>query len=230
LIVTAIIVAAGKGVRCGGAFPKQFQMIHERPVLYYTLKKFEDSTLVDEVICVVAEEWLQYVSQDIVDRFGFQKITRIVTGGRKRQDSVYQGLLATESNADLVAVHDAARPLVSVSRIEDVIHAADEWGAAVLAVPPRDTITISSTGFIENTPVRDTLWCVQTPQVFRRELLQKAHQKAMQDGFYGTDDSALVEKIGHKVKVIPGDDHNLKITTSLDLQLASFVLGSETTP
>lgn len=225
--VSAIIVAAGRGQRAGGSIPKQFQSICGKPILYYTLQKFEKCTLVDEVVLVASEDWLFYVSEDIVDRFDFKKVKKIVSGGKERQDSVFAGLKTLEGPPDIVAIHDAVRPFITIEKIEETIKACEKYGAAILAVPPKETIKIESAGFVDKTQARDSLRSVQTPQIFKYELIYNAYTKAFEKGLYETDDSALVERLGHRVKIVEGEYSNIKITTPLELQLAELILKTK---
>lgn len=227
MYVSAIIVAAGQGRRIGGTLPKQFQLIRNKPVLYYTLEKFEKSELIDEVVLVVADDWLHYASRDIVDGFGFEKIRRIVSGGKERQDSVRHGLQAVDDSTDYVVIHDAARPFVSVAKINQAIETCAEFGAVVLALPPGDTIKVATNGMVEKTLDRNALWAVQTPQVFKLDIIQKAHTRAREQNIYATDDAALVEEFGYAVKIVEGEATNVKITTPFDLQVAELFLQIE---
>jgi len=224
LETAAIIVAAGQGSRIGGILPKQFQLVGGKPILSYTLQKFEDCSRIQDVILVTASEWVTYTAQEIVDPFDFKKVKKIVAGGEQRQDSVFAGLKAMEGPADFVAIHDAVRPFVSVEKLEAVIDACKEHGAAILAVPPKDTIKTEKSGFVDETPDRSFLWSVQTPQVFKYDLIMKAYQKAFEDAVYHTDDSALVERIGKKVKIVEGEHDNIKITAPMDLKWAEIKL------
>ena len=220
----AIIVAAGQGSRIGGDLPKQFQPVGGKPILVYTLQKFEDCSQIQNVVLVTSSEWVTYVAQEIVDRFDFKKIRKIVAGGNQRQDSVFAGLKALEGPPDFVAIHDSVRPFVSVKKIEAAIDACKEHGAAILAVPPKDTIKKEKDGFVVETPNRRVLWSVQTPQVFKYDLIMEAYEKAFNDGVYQTDDSALVERIGEKVKIVEGEHDNIKITVPMDLKWAEIKL------
>ncbi|RMF62234.1 MAG: 2-C-methyl-D-erythritol 4-phosphate cytidylyltransferase [Calditrichaeota bacterium] len=221
---SAIIVAAGCGSRIGGELPKQYQNVCGKPLLFYALQKFEACPLIHDVVLSVAEAFLSYAANEIVDRFGFSKVKKIIAGGEKRQDSVYAGLNALEPGTKMVAIHDAARPFVSVEKIEEVIKAGQQHGAAILAIPAKDTIKTSRGGFVGKTPERDALWLVQTPQVFEYDLIRRAYEEAYKYGIYQTDDSALVERTGHPVKIVEGEPENLKITVPFDLKLAEMLL------
>ncbi len=220
---SAIIVAAGRGNRIGGEAPKQFRKVLGKPILYYTLFKFEQCPAVDDVILVASTDW-QFHAADIVDEFGLRKVTKIVVGGSQRQDSVFKALQSLEGQTKIVLVHDAVRPFVSKAKLEEVIVAGKQHGAAILAVPPRDTIKSEADGFVKQTLDRKLLWSVQTPQVFAADLLRKAYESAFNNGIYQTDDSALVERIGHRVKIVMGENSNIKITVPTDLMLAELLL------
>lgn len=225
--VSAIIVAGGAGLRFGGAVPKQFQELSGQPVLLHTLRKFESCELIHEIIVVVSKKWVSFVARDIVERFKLRKILKIVIGGSERQDSVLAGIQAREVPTGLIAIHDGVRPCVSVQKIAEAIRAGQKYGAAVLAVKPKDTIKLESSGFVDKTVPRDSLWCAQTPQVFNAEILRKAYYQALEDGVFQTDDSALVERLGFQVKLVEGEHRNIKITEPLDLKLAELILQSE---
>jgi 2-C-methyl-D-erythritol 4-phosphate cytidylyltransferase len=227
LRVAAVIVAAGSGSRIGGERPKQFCILDDRPLLCFTLSKFQASAVIDEIVVVTSEEWQTFVEKDVVQTFAFSKVSHIVVGGKERQDSVLAGLNAVDKKSDLVAIHDAARPFVAVDRIEAVVAAAAEHGAAILAVPPRDTIKTDVDGFVGETLDRNYLWSVQTPQVFDYKMIISAHADAQRNGIYRTDDAALVELTGKPVKVVEGDPENIKITVAMDLQLALQLLERE---
>lgn len=224
---SAIIVAAGSGKRVGGSLPKQFHQVAGRPILFYTVTKFEKCSLIDEIIIVGESSWLDFISEDVVQRFEFQKVTAVVAGGKERQDSVYCGIQSVNRSADMIAVHDAVRPFVSVEKIEEAIRACQRHGAAILAVSPKDTIKQERDGFVEKTPDRNQLWCVQTPQVFSVELLKTAYEQVMKQGLVLTDDAAVVERAGHKVKIVSGNEKNIKITVPLDLKIAELLLEGD---
>jgi 2-C-methyl-D-erythritol 4-phosphate cytidylyltransferase len=216
--VSVIIVAAGAGKRFGSA--KQFALLRGKSVLDRSLGAFAAHREVDEIVLVLpAEE----------DRIRYRKrggkVVAVVRGGERRQDSVVRGFEQLDSGpADIVLVHDAVRPLVSEEVISRVIAKARECGAAVAAVPVEDTIKEAAGGVVVRTLERENLQRVQTPQAFAREVLERALRKARQDGFYGTDEAALVERTGHPVAVVSGDRRNIKITTAADLKIAEALL------
>ena len=216
--VSAIVVAAGSGRRFGAA--KQFALLRGKPVLERSLEALAGHPQVDEIILVLppGETGSRY-------RKRWPKVTAVVRGGEKRQDSVRRGFARVSSGpADLVLVHDAVRPLVSREVISRVIAQAKESGAAVAAVPVEDTIKEEAAGVVVRTLDRDNLRRIQTPQAFARRVLERALRKARRDRFYGTDEAALVERTGHPVALVMGDRRNLKITTAADLKIAEALL------
>ncbi len=226
---TAIIPASGKGLRMGSNTPKQFMPLAGRPVLYYSLKAFEDSD-VDEIIIVTSPESKEYVKNNIVTAFDFKKVSKIVNGGAERYLSVYEGLLAAE-NADYVLIHDAARPLIDSGLIGSCIEAVQKYDACVPFVPVADTIKVrNSEGFADSTPDRSTLCAIQTPQCFKRSLLLEAYEALkgrVEDSSKITDDASVVELGLHKpVKLIPGNPGNRKLTTPEDFVFAEALINN----
>lgn len=222
--VTAIVAAAGQGKRMGAGFNKQYLILHGQPILARSLALLETSPLIDDLIVVVADGEVGYCDREIVNKYGFDKVSQVIVGGKERQDSVYQGLLHLKDDCSLVVVHDGARPLLPPAVLSRVIERAETDGAAVVAVPVKDTIKIvNQQKLVVNTPSRERLWAVQTPQVFQREVIQRAYEQAYCDGFWGTDDAGLVERIGHPVRIVTGSYDNLKITTPEDLVLAETI-------
>ena len=224
---SAIIVAAGSGRRFGSETPKQFVPLAGKPVLFHTLQKFDACGLVHEVVLVVSDTWRNFARREVVERFRCRKVVQVVVGGDERQDSVRAGLQVLSADAEYVAVHDAVRPLVSVSKIEEVIQACRDCDGAILAVQPKDTVKRAQDRWVEETVPRARLWLAQTPQVFRVARLREAMAYAARHGLHATDDAALVEAIGGRVKIVPGDVRNLKITEPVDLSLAEVLLDLE---
>jgi 2-C-methyl-D-erythritol 4-phosphate cytidylyltransferase len=222
--VTAIIIAAGKSKRIQDKVPKQFINIGDKPILSHTLKRFEECKEIDEILPVVPEDWLAYCSTEIVDKYAFKKINKIIPGGEKRQNSVHKGLLAIPRDTSIVVIHDGVRPLVRVSKITESIKVCKECKAVILAVPVKETIKRIEGGSVLTTLNRERLWNAQTPQTFDYKTLIYAYEKAKLDGFVGTDDASLVERMGIEVKIIEGDYDNIKITTREDLLLAEQIL------
>jgi len=227
LFISAVIVAAGKGSRMKMDINKQYVEIGGVPVLARTIQVFEDCSMVDEIVVVVNEQDIFYCKEHIVDEFGFTKIKKLVSGGATRQNSVYNGILEVSERCDIVLIHDGARPFILEESIIESIYAAQEYGASCVAVPVKDTIKIAdSEGFVERTLDRSLLWSIQTPQTFRLELIMQAHKKAAESGFIGTDDAVLVERLGHRLKLVMGSYDNIKITTREDLALAEAIISS----
>lgn len=219
--VTAIVLAAGIGRRMGGAVPKQFMDLAGRPVLYYSLKAFELSDT-DRIILVTGEDSIDYCRKEVVEKYGFKKVTSIIAGGKERYDSVNNGLSAAEGS-DYVLIHDGARPLVDRHLINDCIKAVIHDGPCISAVKSKDTVKIGSEdGYVESTPDRARVWIVQTPQCFPYELIKTAYQEREKaDDPSVTDDAMVVEKYaGVKIKLLEGDYRNIKITTPEDIALA----------
>ncbi|HOB82682.1 MAG TPA: 2-C-methyl-D-erythritol 4-phosphate cytidylyltransferase [Peptococcaceae bacterium] len=215
--VTALIPCAGQGKRMGGRVSKQFLRINDRPLLAYTLAPFQKHPLIDDIILVTREEDIPFCWEEIVQKEGFSKVSQVVAGGQERQDSVYQGLLALDKETDWVVIHDGARPMISWKTINAVLEAAVEKGAAIVGVPAKDTIKLVNPDLtVQDTPPRELLWHIQTPQVFRKTLVLKAYQEAIAHGWQGTDDASLVEKLGVPVYVVQGEYTNIKITTPED--------------
>jgi len=222
--VAAIIPAGGVGSRFSQVQPKQFLELAQWPVLAHTLCRFDQTTSVDRVILVAPKGHEKYIRSEILDRFGFQKVIRVVTGGEYRQDSVYNGFLVLEDDVELVLIHDAVRPLVRVKLIEEVIQEAREFGAAIAAVPVRNTLKQVDGETVVRTLERKHLWEAQTPQVFDRAWLAEALSAAKKEGYIGTDEASLVERLGRPVRIVPGTVDNIKITLPEDLILAESLL------
>ncbi|MBI5186088.1 MAG: 2-C-methyl-D-erythritol 4-phosphate cytidylyltransferase [Nitrospinae bacterium] len=223
--ITALIPSAGSGLRMGGDTRKQYIHIHEKPITAHTLQRFQGLSEISQIILIVPVEDIPFCEREIVSRYNISKAVKVIAGGRERQDSVYNGIRALDGDEDIVIVHDGVRPFATAEMIRESIRAASESGAAIVAIPAKDTIkSISSDGLVEKTVDRAKLWQVQTPQTFRRELLEEAYKKAMSEKFYGTDDSSLVERIDGRVMVVQGSEFNIKITTPRDLILAEGII------
>jgi 2-C-methyl-D-erythritol 4-phosphate cytidylyltransferase len=222
----AIVVAGGQGSRFGGNRPKQFLELHGLPIIIHTLRQFEQSCRIEEVVLVLAaEEIAQFHS--LVEKFGLQKVSRVVAGGETRSQSVRNGLAAIET-ADVVAVHDGVRPLVKPEEIDRVVAVGAERGAAILVAPIGDTVKQVADGLISRTLPRKTLRRALTPQCFRFEILKRAYAKLGEveaSGVEVTDDSFLVEQLGVPVTAVEGAPGNIKITTAEDLALAEALLN-----
>ena len=218
----AIIPSAGLGKRMGTR-RKNYLGLLGRPILAHTLCAFEACPVIDSVVVVVSPDDIDRCADEVVAPYGFKKVLRIVAGGAERQDSVANGLVHAEGFS-IVAVHDGARPLVTPGIIESVVNAASITGAAITAVPVKDTIKEATGGLVTRTVDRASLVSVHTPQAFRTELLIEALARARRDGFTGTDESSLVERLGEPVTVVRGSYENIKITTQEDLALAEWIL------
>ena len=216
----AVIVAAGSASRMGG-IDKVMAPLGGEPMILRTVRAFEDCEAVKEIVIVTREDLMGPIAELCS---GFTKIRSVVQGGSSRQESVKLGLLAFSKEVRLAAVHDGARPLVSGELIDKVIRAAHSYGAAAPAIPVKDTIKVFEGGFIAATPDRSTLRAVQTPQVMDRDLLLGALEKAEQEGIALTDDCSAVERIGMRVRLVEGEERNLKVTTPLDLKIAELLL------
>lgn len=224
--VSAIIVAAGGSTRMGTAGSKQFIPLLERPVIEYTLSAFQNCETISEIVVVSREQDAQQI-KEIADNSGFSKVKAVVNGGDSRAHSVKNGIAAASSGAEYYAIHDGARPLITVEEIERVCDAAFETGAATLGTPVTDTIKIvDGSDMIESTPLRSQLRAVQTPQVFESELYSFALDNAEDslDGF--TDDCSLIENMGGEVMVVEGNKENIKLTTPIDIIIAESILKS----
>lgn len=224
--VSVIMPAAGLSLRMGTDVRKPFIMIGEKPVFFYTLEQFCKLKRVKEIIFVVNKEDLSTVIEKWSDELKTYKVTKIIAGGERRQDSVYQGLSRLDSDTKIVLIHDAVRPLVKKDEIEAVIKRTEEKGAAILASPMKLTVKKVNPKFeiIETVP-RNDLWMAQTPQGFKRDLILKAYEKIKDTKAELTDDAEVVERAGHTVEVVPGSYDNIKITTREDLRLAELLLA-----
>jgi 2-C-methyl-D-erythritol 4-phosphate cytidylyltransferase len=228
--VAVILPAAGLGTRMGrgsaektGISRKQFMLLEGSPILMHTVRKFAASDRVTEIVVAVRAEDLAWVGETLAGEFSPSRV-RVVEGGNSRQQSVENGLRALRQDADLVAVHDAVRPFIDLETIHKVFEEAAETGAAIVGVPVVDTVKQVSRGTgkvkIRATLPREKLVLAQTPQVFRRDLLDRAFQLAREDGFIGTDEASMVERLDVDVTVVMGSDRNIKITKPGDMDLA----------
>ncbi len=220
----AVILAAGKGSRMRQGINKQYLKINNHPILYYTLKAFTQCDCIDEIIVVVAEGEMEYCRQEIVYKYNFSKVKDVIVGGKERQDSVLKGLEAL-SDCEIVLIHDGARPFINETIISSAVLYANIYGATACGVRPKDTIKIvDSLGFSIETPDREMLFCVQTPQAFKYDLILKCHMKISGEGAKVTDDTMVVERYGSKVYLYEGSYNNIKITTPEDLEIGRQIL------
>jgi 2-C-methyl-D-erythritol 4-phosphate cytidylyltransferase len=225
--VGAIIAAAGFGRRMKTDRPKQLLVLNGTPILLHTIRKFDRCRVIDYIIVTAPRESVTEI-RSLVKSGGFMKSVIVVEGGERRQDSVAIGLEQLQPGTDIVAVHDAVRPFVSVEEIESVVNMAERSGAAILAVPIVDTVKQAEREFVESTLTREHLVLAQTPQVFRTDLLREAFKRAAMDEYYGTDESSLVERLSRPVAIVRGSERNIKITRPGDLTLARAFLAEET--
>ena len=236
---TAIVLAAGQGKRMHSKVQKQFLEIQGYPVLYYSLRCFQESPLIQDIILVTGEESISYCKEEIVQKYGFTKVSAVIPGGKERYDSVWMGLKAVkddlpkEATEGIVFIHDGARPMVSDDILERCFQYAQKYNACVAAVPVKDTIKIADeNGFAETTPRRDRVWQVQTPQTFSFGLIYDAYARLAEQKdalaekeIQITDDAMVVETFtDHQVKLTEGSYRNLKVTTPEDLPLAEKYL------
>jgi len=218
------------GKRMGAGSNKQYLLLDGMPILARTVRAFQEAAFIDAIYLVSPEQEIPFCRSEVVERYGFSKVRAIVPGGAERQHSVLNGLDAMEGIAqdDLVLIHDGVRPFVSAELLRSAATAAGEFGAAVVAVPVKDTVKVVKEGMITETPARKQLWLAQTPQAFRFGLIRAAHAEAAAQGFLGTDDASLIERQGGQVRIVKGDYRNIKITTPEDMILAeAFLKGKE---
>ena len=221
---SVVIVSAGRGSRMKADINKQFLKIGDKEVIAHTIDKFYNNENIGEIIIVVREDEKEFFQENVIDKYGYKNI-KIAFGGKERQDSVYNGLKALDKNCEIVLIHDGARPFVTDEIIETSIECAQKYNCAIVGVPVKDTIKIvNENNDVCDTPSRNKLWSIQTPQVFDYSLIMKAHEKAKVDKYYGTDDSMLMEYLGYNVKVVEGSYNNIKITTPEDLKIAEEIL------
>jgi 2-C-methyl-D-erythritol 4-phosphate cytidylyltransferase len=211
----------------GGTMPKQFLHIGGRAILAYTLEVFEACVAIDEIWVVVAAEQRAWCQESIVERYGLRKVRGVIAGGATRQESVWRGLQQVAEAVELVVVHDGVRPFVTELLVQQTLDQAYRHGAAIAAVPLKDTLKrVSAAGQVESTLPREHLWRVQTPQAFQHALLRAAFQHAWGQGLQATDEAGLIEALGYPVQVVPSYEHNVKITTPDDLVFCETFLRS----
>lgn len=223
--ITAIVLAAGQGKRMNSRVAKQYLLLEDRPVLYYSLKAFEDSD-VERIILVTGEGEADLCRESIIDKYQFQKVTQIVIGGKERYHSVYSALCAA-GETDYVLIHDGARPFLTQQIISDVINSVKVEKASIVGVPVKDTVKIvNNKGIVESTPLRENVWMIQTPQAFEFKLIKKAYDMIMKEELIQVTDDAMVleHTIGTPVKLVFGSYQNIKITTMEDLKIAEAFL------
>jgi len=217
-----IIPAAGQGKRMGAGKNKLLLELEGIPVFIYTLKVFEEDNLCSGVILAINSEE-EVEMKRLLNQYGIEKVIGLVAGGQERQDSVLQGVKVLNGDG-IVLVHDAARPFIDIEQVQELVVAAEHHGAAVLAVPLKDTVKKVIGNKVIETIERSSLWAIQTPQAFRMPLLRCAHETALKEGFLGTDDSSLVERLGQDVIIVKGNYDNIKLTTPEDLFFAETII------
>ena len=223
---TAIVLAAGQGKRMHSKIQKQFLKIQGYPVLYYSLRCFQESPLIQYIILVTGEDALSYCKEEIVKKYGFTKVSNVIAGGKERYDSVYAGLCACK-DCRYVLIHDGARPFITEEIIERGLEKVKETGACVVGMPSKDTIKLSDAeGYVKETPDRKCVWTIQTPQIFSYALIREAHDSIRKkDMSKITDDAMVIEhETGVKVALAEGSYQNIKITTPEDLYIAEAFL------
>mgnify|MGYP001064022664 FL=1 len=231
---TAIVLAAGQGKRMNSTVQKQYLLIKNKPVLYYSLKCFEES-MVDDIVLVTGEAEIDFCQKQIVEKYGFSKIRMVTAGGKERYHSVACGLLAIKWECDFVFIHDGARPFVDCDMIERAFLTVQKTSACVVGMPVKDTIKLADqNGYVESTPNRSLVWQIQTPQVFEKNLITAAYEKLIAteeslkaDNIVITDDAMVVEHFMNvPIKLVEGSYKNIKITTPEDLKTAENLLDS----
>ena len=222
----AVITAAGSGKRMGSDRKKQFIELFGKPVIAYTLEKFQNTDEIDDIVLVVSKDDIDFCRSEIVVKYGFSKVREILAGGAERQESVYKGVMTAAELGEIILIHDGVRPFVKRDEIVKTVEAADEKGAAILAVKVKDSLR-SFDGTESKFVPRENMWLVQTPQSFRRDIIVNAHKKAAEDGFSGTDDAVLAERMGCNIYLVEGSYENIKITTPEDLVFSEAILKKE---
>ena len=221
----AVIPSSGSSKRFGGEIPKQYLKVNGKEIIVYTLEVFQNCNMIDEIIIAAKPEYFALL-YELKEKYNLNKISNIVEGGKERQDSVYNGLssIAAEDD-DLIAVHDAARPLLSNKILENALNETKKSDSVVVAIKARDTL-IKGGDSVEEYLDRQEIYYAQTPQIFKYKILIDAMKKAIEKNFIGTDESMLVKKAGYQVKICNGDLKNFKITTSSDIDLFKSVISN----
>ena len=224
-MISAIILAGGKGKRMGAPVSKQFIEIKGKPIIYYTIKKFSENKKIDNIVVVLSKDEVGYFKENILEKYNL-KVDNIGIGGTERQDSVYNGLKSLEdTNTDIVLIHDGARPFISDRIIDDGIKFAQVYGACAPGVMPKDTIKIKNeSNFSVSTPDRGSLVAIQTPQVFKFNEILECHEKIKINNIVVTDDTMVAEKFGYSVYLYDGEYTNIKVTTPEDLILGEKLI------
>ncbi len=225
MMVSVVLVGAGLGLRMGGPVKKPFLLLHNKPIFLHTVERFSRIDAVREIIFVTGDAEIHTLREQWQDTLSALKVKKIIPGGKRRQDSVYQGLCNVDPSMEIVLIHDAVRPLVKQEHIVAVINKVKETGAAILAAPMKATVKqVGINLLIQRTVPRNSLWMAQTPQGFQRELIAKVFDQFKNTDTEFTDDAQMVEQAGHPVYIVQGTDENIKITTPEDIRLAEALL------
>lgn len=216
----AVIVAAGSASRMGG-IDKVMAQLQGEPVIVHTVRHFQECDAIKEIVVVTRPDLIVPIMDLCHD---FSKLKAVVAGGESREESVHLGLNSLSKQVELAAIHDGARPLVTWQLIDRVVRAANVFGAAIPGVAVKDTVKVAQGGFVKATPNRASLWAAQTPQVFDFDMLRGALKKAKDEKWEITDDASAAERLGMEVRVVPGDERNIKVTTPMDLKIAALLL------
>lgn len=223
--IGTVIPAAGQGKRMGAGYNKQFLPLLGQPILAHTVRLFENSSYVSEIVIVGAQSDVGVI-EELVHHYRFKKVVAICKGGVQRQDSVHAGVQALSPTIQRVVVHDGARPLLTLGALNRFLEETEGFTAAIMGIELKDTIKqVDSSGKVTETLPRERLRAVQTPQIFERGILEEAHRHALSLGYYGTDDASLLEWMGHPVQMVEGSQENIKVTTPEDLWLAERILA-----
>jgi 2-C-methyl-D-erythritol 4-phosphate cytidylyltransferase len=220
----AVVPAGGMGARMGSRRPKQYLALAGCPLLVHTLRNLRHCKALDGVVLTVPGDRVA-ATRRLLSRYRITTALDVLGGGGSRQESVWRGLEAVPAGPQWIVVHDAVRPFVTSALVERLLAAARRWGAATCGIEVRETVKHVTAGMVQSTVDREGLWLVQTPQAFNRDLLREAHEKARRDGYTGTDDAVLVERLGAQVAMVPGLPDNMKITTPEDLRIARLWLN-----
>jgi len=224
-MISALIVAAGLGLRMGSTQRKQYLQLCGRPMLVHTLRVFDRCPDIRSMVVVVPSDEMDFCKKEILSAASLESRVQLIAGGRRRQDSVFNGLQHLGDDQEVVLIHDGVRPLVSTALIQDCIQGALQWGACIPGIPAVDTLKrIDSQGKILDTMPRESIWMAQTPQAFRLSVIRRAHLEARRLSREATDDASLVEALGIPVHMVPGSRENIKITTPEDLAYAEVLL------
>jgi 2-C-methyl-D-erythritol 4-phosphate cytidylyltransferase len=226
-MVSAIIVAAGQGTRMQDTQRKQYLSLAGLPILTRTLVVFDKCELVEQIVVVIPQDDFNFCRKNILEPAGLAAKILLAPGGRRRQDSVFNGLKAVDPGCSIVAIHDGVRPFLQVDQLVECIEGARESGACIMGVPACETLKqVNASDHIIRTLKRDDVWLAQTPQTFHYDLIRSAHERARVEGYSATDDACLVERLGKAVKMVTGSRHNIKITIPEDLEMARYILAN----